>query len=158
MLARASPGQQKDGAVGAADDEQKDDARQQKREGAAQVLLVRHDDGLQREMPVIGRALGILFLALQHDRLERRVGGDQCDVGPQLDPRQVGNGGTVGNRPHETKRQVNIADAGDVIECEASRHDPDDGVRGMIHFQRLPDDVTITVEVALPKAVVENNH
>ena len=32
MLARAAPGQQKDGAVGAADDEQKDDTGQQKRE------------------------------------------------------------------------------------------------------------------------------
>ena len=62
MLARAPPGQQKDGAVGAADDEQKDDPRQQKREGAAQVLLVRHDDGLQREMRVIGRSSDCCFL------------------------------------------------------------------------------------------------
>jgi hypothetical protein len=78
-------------------------------------------------------------------------------VGPQLDPRQVGHGGTVGNRPHETNRQVNIADAGDVIECEAARHDPDDGVGGVIHLQRSPDDVGIAAEVALPEAVVENN-
>ena len=37
MLARAPAGQQKDGAVGAADDEQKHNGREQKREGAAQV-------------------------------------------------------------------------------------------------------------------------
>ena len=60
--------------------------------------------------------------------------------------------------PHETGRQINIADAGDVIECEAARHHPDDGVGGVIDFQRSPDDVGIAAEVALPEAVVENNH
>ena len=55
------------------------------------------------------------------------------------------------------RRQVNIADAEAVIECEAARHDPDDGVGGVIDFQRSPDDVGIAAEVALPEAVVENN-
>ena len=36
MLARAATGQQKDGAVGAADDEQEDNACQQKRRGCGQ--------------------------------------------------------------------------------------------------------------------------
>ena len=87
MLARAAPGQQKDGAVGAADDEQEHNACEKKRQGAASFLLVRHDDGLQREMPVIGKALGMLFRKLAHDGLERSVGGGKCDVRPELDPR-----------------------------------------------------------------------
>ena len=87
MLARAAPGQQKDGAVGAADDEQEHNACEKKRQGAASSLLVRHDDGLQREMPVIGKAIGMLFRKLAHDGLQRSVGGGQCDAGPELDPR-----------------------------------------------------------------------
>src|SRR5579871_1520769 len=79
-------------------------------------------------------------------------------MGPELDPRQVFHGGNVEKTPHQTAWQVNIADADGVIECEAARHDPDDGVRGVIHFQRSPDDVAIAAEVALPEAVVENNH
>lgn len=154
MLARATATQQKDGAVGAADDEQKDDTGQQKRERTPQILLVRHDDRLQPEMP--GRDSGMHHLA--HDGLERRVGGGHCDVRPQLDPRQVRGGRTVGNSPHETGRQINIADAGDVIECEAARHHPDDGVGGVIDFQRSPDNVGIAAEITLPEAVVENNH
>ena len=56
------------------------------------------------------------------------------------------------------RRQVDVADAGGVVECEAARHDPDDGVGGVIDFQRSPDDVGIAGEVALPEAVVENNN
>ena len=157
MLARAAPGQQKDGAVGAADDEQKDDTGQQKRERTPQILLVRHDDRLQPEMPG-QRGYGMDFHDLAHDGIECHVGGGHCDVRPQLDPRQEGGGGTVGNSPLETSRQINIADAGDVIECEAARHHPDDRVRGVIHLQGSPDDAGIAAEAALPEAVVENNH
>jgi len=53
------------------------------------------------------------FLPSRHDGLEGCIGCGHCDVWPQLDPRQVGGGGTVGKRPHETSRQVNIADAVD---------------------------------------------
>jgi hypothetical protein len=49
MLAGAAPGQQKDGAVGAADDQQEHNASEKKRQGACSFLLVRHDDGLQSE-------------------------------------------------------------------------------------------------------------
>ena len=50
-------------------------ACEKKRQGAASFLLVRHDDGLQREMPVIGKALGMLFRKLAHDWLDGSVGG-----------------------------------------------------------------------------------
>ena len=98
------------------------------------------------------------FHDIAQDGIECRVGGGHCDVRPQLDPRQVGGGGTVGNSVHETGRQINIADAAEVIECEAARHHPDDRVRGVIHLQHSPDDVGIAAETALPEAVVENNH
>ena len=39
------------------------------------MLLVRHDDGLQREMPVIGKTFGMLLRKLAHDGLKRGVGG-----------------------------------------------------------------------------------
>ena len=156
MLARAATGQQKDGAVGAADDEQEHNACEKKRQGGASFLLVRHDDGLEREMPVIGKSLRMLFRKLAHDGLERSVGGGKCDVRPELDPRYVCQVGKVESR-HETDRQVDIADAGGVIECETARHDPDDGVGGVIDFQRSPNDVGIAAEVALPEAVVENH-
>jgi hypothetical protein len=156
MLARAATGQQKDGAIGAADDEQQHNAREKKRQGAASVLLVRHNDGLQREMPVIGKAVGMLLRKLAHDGLQRSVGGVKCDAGPELDPRYGGHEGKVESR-HESARQVNIADAEAVIECEAARHDPNDGVGDVIDFERLPDDMGIATEVALPEAVVENN-
>ena len=81
MPARAATGQQKDGAIGAADDQQEHNACEKKRQGAASSLLVRHDDGLQREMPVIGKALGMLFRKLAHDGLERGVGGGKCNAG-----------------------------------------------------------------------------
>ena len=55
------------------------------------------------------------FHDLAHDGLECRVGCGHCDVRPQLDPRQVRGGGTVGNSPHETSWQINIADAGNLI-------------------------------------------
>src|ERR1700684_1047770 len=54
-------------------------------------------------------------------------------------------------------RQINIADAGGVTECEAARHDPDDGVGGVIDIQRSPDDVGIAAEVTPPEAVLKNN-
>ena len=157
MLARAATGQQKDGAVGAADDEQEHNACEKKRQGAASSLLVRHDDGLQREMPVIGKALGMLFRKLAHDGLERSVGGGKCDVRPELDPREIGELRNVGKTSHQSARQVDIADAQGVVECETARHDSDDAVRGVIDFQRLPDNVGIAAEVALPEAIVENN-
>ena len=55
----------------------------------------------------------MLFLALEHDGLEGCIVCGHYDVWPQIDPRQLGGGGTVGNRPHETGRQVNIAAAVD---------------------------------------------
>ncbi len=58
---------------------------------------------------------------------------------------------------HQAARQVDIAGAGGVIEREAPRHNPDDGVGRVIDFQWLPDDAEIAAEVALPEAVVENN-
>lgn len=137
MLARAATGQQKDRAVGAPDDEQEHNACEKKRQGAAGILLERHDDWLQREMPVIGKALGMLFRKLARDGLERSIGGSKCDLGPELDPRYVGQGANVGKTPHQTGRQVDIADTGDtvhVIECEAARHDPNDGVGSVIDF------------------------
>src|SRR5690349_11572895 len=109
-------------------------------------------------MPVIGKALGMLFRKLAHDWLDGSVGGGKCDVRPELDPRYVGQVGNVGESLHETARQVDIANPGGVIECEAARHDADDGVAGVIDFQRLPDDVWIAAKVALPEAVVENNN
>ena len=87
MPARTATGQQKDGAVGAADDEQEHNACEKKRQGAASFLLVRHDDGLQREMPVIGKAVGMQFRKLAHDGFERSVGGGKRNAGPELDPR-----------------------------------------------------------------------
>src|SRR5215472_12306779 len=108
-------------------------------------------------MPVIGKALGMLFRKLAHDGLDGSVGGGKCDVRPDFDPRYVSQVGNLGETLHETARQVDITDAGGIIECEAARHDADDGVSGVNDFQRLPDDVGIAAEVALPEAVVENN-
>src|SRR5271170_5375449 len=85
MLARATTGQQQDGAVGAGDDEQEHNACEKKRQGAAGILLERHDDRLQGEMPVIGKAIRMLLRKLAHDGLKRSVGGGKCDVGPELD-------------------------------------------------------------------------
>jgi len=97
-LARAATGQQKDGAIGAADDEQEHHASEKKHQSVAGFLPVRHDDGLQRNMQVIGKALGMLFHNLAHDGLDRSVGGGKRDVGSELDPRHVGHGGNVDNR------------------------------------------------------------
>src|SRR5271168_3606502 len=100
-------------------------------------------------MPFVGKTLGMLLRKLAHDRLERSVGGGQCNAGPELDPRCVGPEGNVETRD-ETGRQVNIADAEAVIECEGARHDPNDGVGGVIDFEYSPDNVRISAEVALP--------
>lgn len=61
VLAHAATGQQKDGTIGAADDEQEHNACEKKRQRAAGLLRERQDDGLQREMPVIGEARGMPF-------------------------------------------------------------------------------------------------
>src|SRR5690348_9947205 len=98
MLARPAAGQQKDRAVGATDDEQEHNAREQKREGAASRFLVRHDDGLQREMPVIGKALRMLLCKLAYDGLKRSVCGGKCDMGSELDPWYIGQEGNVDSR------------------------------------------------------------
>ena len=87
MLACAATGQQKDGAVGAADHKQEHNGCKKKRQGTASSLLVRHDDGLERKMPVIGKTLRMLLRKLAHDGLKRCVGGGKCDAGPELDPR-----------------------------------------------------------------------
>src|ERR1700756_4981397 len=59
---------------------------------------------------------------------------------------------------HQGRWQVDIADVGQVIECEAARHYANDGVGRMIQFQRLPDHPGIAAKVALPEAVVKNNN
>jgi hypothetical protein len=89
MPARAATGQQKDGAIGAADDQQEHNPGKKKRKCAADILLESPDEGLQRKMPVVGKALGLLFRNLSHNGLERTVGGGRRDVGPELDPRYV---------------------------------------------------------------------
>src|SRR6185437_1984371 len=158
MPARAATGQKKDGAVGATDDQQEDNAGKKKRQSAAGTLLERHDDGLERQMPVAGKALGMLFRKLAHYGLNCGVGGGKRDVGPEFDPRYVEPIRNVGKMLHETARQVDIAYLNHVIECETARHHANDGVRGMIDFQRSPEDVRIAAEVALPEAVVEDNN
>ena len=59
------------------------DTGQQKRERTPQIHLVRHDDGLQPEMPARD---GMQLFDLEHDGLKRSIGGGHCDVRPQLDP------------------------------------------------------------------------
>src|SRR5580704_3256678 len=108
-------------------------------------------------MPVIGKAVGMQFRKLAHDGLQRSVGGAKCYPGSQLDPREIGELRKVVKISHQSARQVDITDAQGVVEGKAARHDSDDGVRGVINFQRLPDNLGIAGEVALPKAVVEDN-
>ena len=57
----------------------------------------------------------------------------------------------------QAARKVDIAYAGGVVEGEAAGHDADDGVWGVVEFQRSADDVRIAAEVALPEAVVQND-
>ncbi len=97
MPARAATGQQKDGAIGAANDQQEHNAGKKKRQGAAGIFLESPDDGLQREMPVLGERPGMLFRKLARNGRNRSVGGSRCDVGPELDPRYV-NAGLAGAR------------------------------------------------------------
>jgi len=160
MLARAPTGQQKDGAIGAADDQQEHNAGKKELQCGAGILLEDPDDRLQREMRVLGNAPGTLFHNLEHDGLEHTVGGGPREVGPQLDHQYVGHGGPgakVDNRG-STGRQIDIAYLNHVIECEAARHHANDGAGGVIDFQCSPDDVGIASEVALPELVVENNY
>lgn len=91
MLARAATGQQKDGAIGAADNQEKHNAGKKKLQGMANILPESPEDGLQREMPVLVEALGMLFRKVPRQGLKRGVGGGRCNVGPELDPRYVLN-------------------------------------------------------------------
>src|SRR6185312_4509845 len=111
-------------------------------------------------MHVVGNVPGTLFEFLERDRLEHRVGGGARDVGPELEHQYVGHGGPGANVDNRgsTGRQVNIAYLNHVIKCEAARHHANDGVGSTIEFQRLPDNMGIAAEVALPELVIENNH
>ena len=157
MLARAATGKQKDGAIGAANEEQEHNPCEKKHQRAPSSLLVRHDDGLQRETPVIGEAVGMQFRKLAHGGLQHSVSGGDCYAGPKLDPREVGALRKGARTSHQSARQVDITDAHTVVERKAARHDSDDGVRGMINLQRLPNNLGIAAEVALPKAIIENS-
>jgi hypothetical protein len=64
MPAGAATRQQKDGAIGAANDQQEHNAGKKKRQGVADILLKSPDDGLQRKMPVLGEGPGMLFRKL----------------------------------------------------------------------------------------------
>ena len=160
MLARAATGQQKDGAIGAADDQQEHNAGKKELQGSAGILLENPDDRRQREMQVGENAPGTLFKFLEQNGLEHRVGGGTRDVGPELDHQYVGHGGPGGSADsrRSTGRQVDIAHPSHVIESEAAWHDTNDGVGGVIDFQCSLDNVGIAAEVALPELVVENNH
>ncbi len=77
MLAGAAAREQKDGAVGATDDEEQQYAGEQKHESAAGVLLIRHDDGLELQMPLLGKVVGILLCELADDGVEFRIRGSR---------------------------------------------------------------------------------
>src|SRR5689334_9889986 len=83
-------GEQKDGAVGAADDEQQQYTPEEKDEWTGGVLLKRHDDGLKLQMPLLGKVLRVFLRELANDGVELRIGGCGRDVRLQLDPRDVG--------------------------------------------------------------------
>ncbi len=77
----------------------------------------------------------------------------------ELDPWDVGRGH---RRIHavvqQAARQVDIADAGGVIEGEAAGHDADDGVWGVVEFKRAADDMRIAAVVALPELVIQHSN
>src|SRR6266700_1556575 len=109
-------------------------------------------------MHVIGKPPQLLFRNLEQDGLKHCTGSGKCDMGAELEPRQVLWNGNVRKMLHQGGRKVDIRDVSHVIECEGARHHANDAVGSMIKLQRLPENVGIAAEVSLPEAVVENNH
>src|ERR1700678_3365571 len=90
MLARCPAGEQKDGAIDAANDEQKGDARQQQGQRAPCVLLKRRDNRLQLQVKLLRVALRKLLRELPDNSAQFNIGRGGADVWFQFDPWGVG--------------------------------------------------------------------
>ena len=90
MPARAPTGEQKNGAIGAADDQQEHNAGKKERQGGAGILLENPDDRLQREMHVAGTRPIRCFVSSNTMGSSTELAAARVSVGPELDHQYVG--------------------------------------------------------------------